>query len=117
MDVPGKVPPEKTPEQKTLAKKAWSIAVDVVLDCGLFVLLQYGLTCFTLSFWMHPVRLVLIFLKMGILVKFFCQLDQTLGKWWFSLLVEVLCMGVVLLLVWMVGYFPVSQVPVHLPWD
>lgn len=117
MNLPGSEEKKKAPEQKRPERKVWSVVLDVVLDSVLFILLQYGLSCFTLSFWMHPVRLLLIFLKMGILAKFFCQLDQTLGKWWLSLLVEVLCMGAVLLLVWLVGYFQVSQAPVQLPWE
>ena len=57
-------------------------ALDVVLDCLLFILLQYMLSWVTLSFWTHPLRLFAIFVQFGIYAKFYHDMDKRLGKFW-----------------------------------
>lgn len=98
-------------------QKKWSLALDVVLDCLLFILLQYMLSCVTLSFWTHPLRLFAIFVQFGIYAKFYHDMDKRLGKFWPGLVLGALCIGVVIALVAFVGYFPVSDTPIRLPWD
>ena len=98
-------------------QKKWSLALDVVLDCLLFILLQYLLSWVTLSFWTHPLRLLAIFIQVGIYAKFYHDMDKRLGKFWPGLALSVLCVGAVIALVAFVGYFPVGETPVRLPWD
>ena len=93
------------------------MALDVALDCLLFILLQYMVSCVTLSFWMHPLRLAAIFVQFGLYAKFFHHMDKRLGKFWPGLVLSVVCVGVVVALVGLVGYFPVGEAPVRLPWD
>ena len=106
--------PPAAPERP---QKKWSLALDVVLDCLLFILLQYLLSWVTLSFWTHPLRLFVIFVQFGIYAKFYHDMDKRLGKFWPGLALSVLCVGAVIALVAFVGYFPVGEVPVKLPWD
>ena len=106
--------PSAAPERP---QKKWSLALDVVLDCLLFILLQYMLSCVTLSFWTHPLRLFAIFVQFGIYAKFYHDMDKRLGKFWPGLVLGALCIGVVIALVAFVGYFPVGETPVRLPWD
>lgn len=106
--------PSAAPERP---QKKWSLALDVVLDCLLFILLQYMLSCVTLSFWTHPLRLFAIFVQFGIYAKFYHDMDKRLGKFWPGLVLGALCIGVVIALVAFVGYFPVSDTPIRLPWD
>lgn len=117
MDIPGKEQGHTMENNLGKPRKTWSVALDVVPDSALFILLQYGIACFALSFWMHPLRLVTIVLEIGLIAKFLNVLEQLLPKRWIAFLVEAVCVGVVILLVWAVGYFPVSQTPLHLPWD
>ena len=98
-------------------QKKWALVLDVASDCLLFTLLQYLLSWVTLSFWMHPLRLVTIFIQFGLYAKFSHDMDNRLGKFWPGLVLGALCIIVVLLLVAFVGYFPVSDTPVRLPWD
>ena len=98
-------------------QKKWSLALDVASDCLLFILLQYMVSCVTLSFWMHPLRLAAIFVQFGLYAKFSHDMDKRLGKFWPGLVLSVVCVGVVIALVGLVGYFPVGEAPVRLPWD
>ena len=98
-------------------QKKWSVALDIFLDCVLFILLQYMVSCVTLSFWMHPLRLAAIFVQFGLYAKFSHDMDKRLGKFWPGLVLSVVCVGVVVALVGLVGYFPVGEAPVRLPWD
>lgn len=98
-------------------QKKWALVLDVILDCLLFTLLQYLLSCVTLSFWMHPLRLFAIFIQVGIYAKFYHDMDKRLGKFWPGLVLSALCVGAVIALVAFVGYFPVSETPARLPWD
>lgn len=59
------------PQQDAPPRKRWPVALDVALDCLLFILLQYMVSCVTLSFWMHPLRLAAIFVQFGLYAKFF----------------------------------------------
>ena len=108
-----------TPQGEAPARpqKKWSVALDIFLDCVLFILLQYMVSCVTLSFWMHPLRLVTIFIQFGLYAKFFHDTDKRLGKSWPGLVLGVVCVGVVIALVAFVGYFSVEETPVRLPWD
>ena len=109
---------EKPPEDPALRpQKKWALVLDVIFECLLFTLLQYLLSWVTLSFWMHPLRLVTIFIQFGLYAKFSHDMDKRLGKFWPGLVLSVVCVGVVILLVAFVGYFPVSETPVRLPWD
>ncbi len=47
------------------------MALDVALDCLLFILLQYMVSCVTLSFWMHPPAARRHFVQFGLYAKFF----------------------------------------------
>ena len=107
------------PHQEAFARpqKKWSLALDVTLDCLLFILLQYMVSCVTLSFWMHPLRLIAIFVQFGLYAKFFHDMDKRLGKFWPGLVLSAVCVCVVIALVAFVGYFPVGETPVRLPWD
>ena len=96
------------PQQDAPPRKRWPVALDVALDCLLFILL---------SFWMHPLRLAAIFVQFGLYAKFFHDMDKRLGKFWPGLVLSVVCVGVVVALVGLVGYFPVGEAPVRLPWD
>lgn len=98
-------------------QKKWSVALDIFLDCVLFILLQYMVSCVTLSFWVHPLRLAAIFVQFGLYAKFSHDMDKRLGKFWPGLVLSVVCVGVVVALVGLVGYFPVGEAPVRLPWD
>lgn len=106
--------PPAAPERP---QKKWALALDVVLDCLLFLLLQYLLSWVTLSFWTHPLRLLAIFIQVGIYAKFYRDMDKRLGKFWPGLVLSVVCVGAVILLVWLIGYFPISQTPVRLSWN
>ena len=75
------------------------MALDIALDCVLFILLQYMVSCVTLSFWMHPLRLAAIFVQFGLYAKFFHDMDKRLGKFWPGLVLSVVCVGVVVALV------------------
>ena len=105
------------PQQDAPPRKRWPVALDVALDCLLFILLQYMVSCVTLSFWMHPLRLAAIFVQFGLYAKFFHDMDKRLGKFLPGLVLSVVCVGVVVALVGLVGYFPVGEAPVRLPWD
>ena len=98
-------------------QKRWSLVLDVALDCLLFILLLYMLSCVTLSFWTHPLRLVTIFIQFGLYAKFYHDMDKRLGKFWPRLVLSVVCVAAVAALVALVGYFPVGEAPVRLPWD
>ena len=58
-----------------------------------------------------------IFVQFGLYAKFFHDMDKRLGKFWPGLVLSVVCVGVVITLVGLVGYFPVGEAPVRLPWD
>ena len=107
------------PHQGAFARpqKKWSLSLDVTLDCLLFILLQYMVSCVTLSFWMHPLRLIASFVQFGLYAKFFHDMDKRLGKFWPGLVLSAVCVCVVIALVAFVGYFPVGETPVRLPWD
>ena len=108
------------PHQGAFARpqKKWSLALDVTLDCLLFILLQYMLSCVTLSFWKSsPLWVIASTIEIVLYGKFFHDMDNRLGKSWPGLVLGALCIIVVLLLVAFVGYFPVSDTPVRLPWD
>ncbi len=109
---------EKPPEDPApRPQKKWALVLDVIFECLLFTLLQYMLSCMTLSFWTHPLRLFAIFIQFGLYAKFYHDMDKGLGKFWPGLALSVLCVGVVIALVAFVGYFPVGEAPVRLPWD
>ena len=99
-------------------QKKWALVLDVASDCLLFILLQYMLSCVTLSFWKSsPLWVIASTIEIVLYGKFFHDMDKRLGKLWPGLVLGALCIGVVLLLVAFVGYFPVSETPVRLPWD
>lgn len=99
-------------------QKKWALVLDVILDCLLFTLLQYLLSWVTLSFWKSsPLWVIASTIEIVLYGKFFHDMDKRLGKLWPGLVLGALCIGVVLLLVAFVGYFPVSETPVRLPWD
>ena len=109
--------PENKPAAPERPQKKCSLALDIFLDCVLFILLQYLLSWVTLSFWTHPLRLLAIFIQVGIYAKFYRDMDKRLGKFWPGLVLGALCIIVVIALVAFVGYFPVGEAPVKLPWD
>ena len=99
-------------------QKKWALVLDVASDCLLFILLQYMLSCVTLSFWKSsPLWVIASTIEIVLYGKFFHDMDNRLGKFWPGLVLGALCIIVVLLLVASVGYFPVSETPVRLPWD
>ena len=114
---PREQPPVTSEQPAPRPQKKWALDLDVASDCLLFTLLQYLLSWVTLSFWMHPLRLVTIFIQFGLYAKFSHDMDNRLGKFWPGLALSVLCVGAVIALVAFVGYFPVSDTPVRLPWD
>lgn len=91
------------PQQDAPPRKRWPVALDVALDCLLFILLQYMVSCVTLSFWMHPPRLAAIFVQFGLYAKFYHDMDKRLGKFWPGLVLSVVCVGVVVALVGLVA--------------
>ena len=98
-------------------QKKWALVLDVASDCLLFILLQYMLSCVTLSFWKSsPLWVIANTIEIVLYGKFFHDMDKWLGKFWPGLVLSVVCVGVVILLVAFVGYFPVSETPVRRPW-
>ena len=91
--------------QQDARPQRWPVALDVALDCLLFILLQYMVSCVTLSFLDAPLRLAAISSSLGC-TPIFHDMDKRLGKFWPGLVLSVVCVGVVVALVGLVGYFP-----------
>ena len=60
---------------------------------------------------------IAITIPQSLYAKFYHDMDKRLGKFWPGLVLSVVCVGVVVALVGLVGYFPVGEAPVRLPWD
>ena len=66
--------PNRTPAPQKVA-----CGLNVALDCLLFILLQYMVSCVTLSFWMPPAARR-HFVQFGLYAKFFHDMDKRLGR-------------------------------------
>lgn len=98
-------------------RKAWSVALNICSECGLYILVNYGLSCVNLSFWNHPIRVLTFAVNLVVLGKFLAALEKACPSKWVKWAAFAGSVGVVILLVWLVGYFPVSQTPVRLRWN
>ena len=99
------------------SRKAWNVALDICGECGLYILVNYGLSCVNLSFWNHPIRILTFAVNLVVLGKFLAALEKVCPAKWLKWTAFAVSVGIVVLLVWLVGYFPISQTPVRLPWD
>ena len=70
-----------------------------------------------LSFWDSPARILTFAVNLVVLGKFLAALDKVCPRKWLKWAAFGGSLAVVVLLVWLVGYFPVSQTPVRLPWN
>ena len=104
-------------EEKGTPRKAWTVVLNIAGECLLYILLNYALACVNLSFWDNPVRILTFAVNLVVLGKFLAALDRTCPRKWIKWAAFGGSVAVVILLVWLVGYFPVSQTPVHLPWN
>ena len=104
-------------EEKGSSRKAWTTVVDIVRECLLYILLNYALDCVNLSFWDNPVRILTYAINLVVLGKFLATLDRMCHRKWIKWAAFGGSVAVVILLVWLIGYFPISQTPVRLPWN
>lgn len=114
MEVPRK--PEAASQAPTV-RGPWAVALDVVSECLLYILLNYALSCVDLSFWNHPIRILTFAVHLVVLGKFLASLDRVCPRKWMKWLAFGGSVVAVVLLVAFVGYFPVGEAPVRLPWD
>lgn len=98
-------------------RQAWLRAGDVAGECLLYIFLNYALACVNLSFWNSPVRILTFAVNLVVLGKFLAALDKVCPRKWLKWAAFGGSLAVVVLLVWLAGYFPVSQTPVRLPWN
>ena len=98
-------------------RQAWFRAGDVAGECLLYIFLNYALACVNLSFWNSPVRILTFAVNLVVLGKFLAALDKLCRRKWIKWAAFGASVAVVVLLVWLVGYFPVSQTPLRLPWN
>lgn len=80
--------------------------------CLLYLLIQYVFSCWILSFQHHPLFILLFAGDLVMLDRFWSFLRGLLGRWP-ALAVLAGCLLFNILLVWAVGYFPVSTAPVR----
>lgn len=107
------------PERKAAGqppRAPWAVALDVAGECALYILLNYGLSCVNLSLWDHPVRILTFAVNLVVLGKFLHDLDRACPRKWMKWAAFAGSVAAVVLLVAFVGYFPVGEAPVRLPW-
>lgn len=113
MDVPKRQPPGETSD----FCKPWATALNVASECLLYIFLNYALSCVNLSFWNHPIRILTFAVNLAVLGKFLASLDRVCPRKWIKWAAFGGSVVVVVLLVAFVGYFPVGESPVRLPWE
>ena len=113
MDVPKRQSSGETPTPR----RPWAIVLDVASECLLYIFLDYIVCCVNLSFWNHPVRILTFALNLVVLGKFLASLDRVCPKKWMKWVAFVGSVALVVLLVADIGYFPVGETPVRLPWN
>lgn len=79
-----------------------------------FMLQQYLLACFYLSFFRNWLSIALLLLNIQIIGDFHKRLMQIMGKDIIADIVEVLCIALVGMILIKFGYYPVSNVPNNL---
>ena len=113
MDVPKRQPSGET----STPRRPWAIALDVASECLLYIFLNYMVSCVNLSFWNHPIRILTFALNLVVLGKLLASLDRVCPKKWMKWVAFVGSVALVVLLVAVIGYFPVGETPVRLPWN
>lgn len=113
MDVPKRQPSDEKP----LSRRPWTAALNVASECLLYIFLNYAVSCVNLSFWNHPIRILTFALNLVVLGKFLASLDRVCPKKWMKWAAFVGSVALVVVLMAAIGYFPVGETPVRLPWN
>ena len=82
-----------------------------ILQSAKFILEQYVLACFYLSFFRNWLSIALLLLNIQIIGDFHKRLIQIMGKDIIADTVEVVCIALVGMILIKFGYHPVSNIP------
>lgn len=90
-------------------RRLWTVT-ELLGGCLLYVLLHYLLSCWLISFQHHPLFILLFAGEITMLERFWGFLFRLLGRWP-ALAMLAGCLLINIMLLWGIGYFPVSTTP------
>ena len=96
-------------------KKTFSKTTDIICQICLFIVIQYMLACFYLSFATNIFSIVLMVCNAGVIINFWMELSRTINSKVVKCVILFASIVVIGFILIVCGYFPVSTVLQDVP--
>lgn len=96
-------------------KNSFSKTTDIIFQICLFIVIQYMLACFYLSFATNIFSIVLMVCNAGVIMNFWMELSRTINSKVIKCVILFASIVVIGFILIVCGYFPVSTVLQDVP--